>query len=93
MSDVASEVVSSVAPEGAPKLAVVKNDPAPAAEEEGPPGPMVEHPSDLYETALEYDHTSKMPVLVLVVWVCAILGFLAYMAVYFVPDLALWGKP
>jgi hypothetical protein len=90
MSDVASEAVNEIAPQGTSKLVLVKGS---SAVEDGPPGPMEEHPSDLYETALEYDHSSRMPILVILVWVCAVIGFASYLAAYYFPDLALWGKP
>lgn len=61
--------------------------------EETPPEPSVEHNSDLYETRMEYDPTAKVPIIIVLVWVCAIVGFVAYCATYLFPDLALWGNP
>ena len=64
-------------------------DPA-AADELSAPGPMTE--SDHFETQLEYEPGAKLPILVVLVWVCALVGLGAYSMTYFVPDLALWGK-
>ena len=82
MSDVASKVAQK-GKAAAPAAAVA----------DGPPDAIVEHGSDLYETVMEYDPSSRVPIIVILIWVCAIVGFVAYMATYLFPDLALWGKP
>jgi hypothetical protein len=61
--------------------------------EDTPPEPSVEHNSDLYETRMEYDPTAKVPIIIVLVWICAIVGFVAYCARYLFPELALWGSP
>jgi hypothetical protein len=49
--------------------------------------------SETHETLMAYDPASKMPVLVTLVWSCALIGFGLYLAYYLFPDLAAWGKP
>lgn len=44
------------------------------------------------ETWMEYDH-GKLPWYVAAVWLCALIGFGAYMVTYAVPDLGAWGSP
>jgi hypothetical protein len=94
--------MSDAASEAEPKGKKAKSQAAVAAaaakaeekkEELVPPGPSEEHASDLYETRMEYDPSAKVPIIVILIWICAIIGFVAYMAVYLFPDLALWGNP
>ena len=57
------------------------------------PEPMVESETDQHETILQYDPTSKMPLPVVLVWICAFVGLGAYMVTLYLPDLALWAQP
>ena len=93
MSDAASEAEPKA--KKAKPVAVVAAAAAKAEQksEEQLPGPGEEHPSDLYETRIEYAPTAKVPIVIVLVWICAIIGFAAYLGTYLFPDLALWGNP
>jgi hypothetical protein len=54
--------------------------------------PMVESETDEHETLIEYNPTSKMPLAVILVWICALVGLGTYMVTLYLPDLALWYK-
>ena len=56
------------------------------------PEALHESTSDQHETRMTYDH-GRAPWIVIAVWICAIVGFAIYMAVYCFADLALWGRP
>ena len=68
-----------------------QGDAAAIAELEGLP-PMVESETDEHETRLLYDPSSRLPIPVVLVWICAVLGLGAYMITLYLPDLALWQK-
>jgi hypothetical protein len=94
MSDAASEAEPKA--KKAKPVAAIAAAAAKAEEkgtEESAPGPSEEHNSDLYETRMEYDPTAKVPIIIVLVWICAIIGFAAYLGVYLFPELSLWGKP
>lgn len=85
MSAAASEAMKM--PEGeAPSAS------AAVAAELGGLTPMVESDTDRHETLLTYDPSSRLPVPVVLVWICAFLGLGAYMITLYLPDLALWQK-
>jgi hypothetical protein len=48
--------------------------------------------SDTHETRLEYDPTGRLPIPVVLVWVCALVGLAVYAVALYLPDLALWAK-
>jgi len=54
--------------------------------------PMVESETDEHETLIEYNPTSKMPIPVVLVWVCALIGLGVYGVTLYLPDLTLWYK-
>lgn len=56
------------------------------------PGPMIESDDDRFETQLEYGKDAKLPIPVVLVWLCAVIGLGAYMVNLYVPELALWMK-
>lgn len=60
--------------------------------EAGPPD-LVESPADTHETKMAYDPSSRVPWLVILVWVCALTGLGIYCASFYVPDLAAWRTP
>ena len=64
-----------------------------AASDQEKPGAQVESQADRFETLIEYDPTSRVPIVVVVVWVCALIGLGTYAVTLLLPDLALWGKP
>lgn len=90
-----SDAVSEAEPKAkkAKPAAAVAAAAAQKSADDGPPPPSVEHSSDRYETLMEYDPTAKVPIIIVLVWICAIVGFVAYCATYLFPDLALWGSP
>jgi hypothetical protein len=53
----------------------------------------IEDAGDRSESLIEYDPTSKVPIVVALVWVCAVVGLGAYAIMWLFPELALWGKP
>ncbi|MBK8252642.1 MAG: hypothetical protein IPK82_08230 [Polyangiaceae bacterium] len=57
------------------------------------PKPLVESAKDDHETVMEYNEASRVPWWVVAVWAVCITGFIAYLAKYLFPDLALWGAP
>ncbi len=57
------------------------------------PGPQVESDQDRFETILQYEPSAKVPVPVMLVWMCALVGLGTYLVTLYLPDLALWGKP
>ncbi len=92
MSDAVSETDSKVK-KTKPAAAVVASAAKVNEATETPPGPSEEHASDRYETLMEYDPSAKVPIIIVLVWICAIIGFAAYLGTYLFPDLALWGSP
>lgn len=72
-------------------MSAVASDTLKAGEAASPA--LVESASDDRETRMTYDETARIPWWVLMVWVCAMGGFAAYMIVYMLPDLARWGSP
>ncbi len=64
--------------------------PAVPALEEHPT--MTESESDRHETQLEYDPSSKVPLAVVLVWICALVGLGTYLVTLYLPDLAAWSK-
>jgi hypothetical protein len=48
--------------------------------------------SDAHETILPYDPTGKLPIPVVLVWLCALVGLGVYAVTLYLPDLALWAK-
>lgn len=54
--------------------------------------PMLESETDRHETKLEYDATSKVPIPVVLVWICALFGLGVYLITLYLPDLAAWTK-
>jgi hypothetical protein len=54
------------------------------------PGPQVESQHDRFETVLEYEPNAKMPVPVVLVWACAMIGLGTYAVSFYVPELSLW---
>lgn len=44
-------------------------------------------------TLLGYDHDSKMPVVVTLVWLCALVGLGVYFVTLYIPDVRLWSGP
>jgi hypothetical protein len=65
---------------------------AESKDDDGTP-PFIEPDDDAVGTKMAYDPTGKMPFLVTVVWVCALVGLAAYTMTYLFPDLGRWGKP
>jgi hypothetical protein len=55
--------------------------------------PEIEDAGDRKESLIQYDPTSKVPIVVVLVWVCALVGLGAYTITWLLPELALWGKP
>lgn len=66
---------------------VVSEPPAEGSE------PLLESDKDSHETLMTYGPSSRMPIPVIAVWVCALAGLFAYMLSFYYPDLALWGRP
>lgn len=64
----------------------------PAAMEAGLPD-LLESQSDAHETKMTYDPSSGVPVLVILVWVCAFVCLAIYGISFYYPDLAAWRKP
>lgn len=54
---------------------------------------LVESPTDNHETKMAYDPSSRIPILVVLVWVCAFASLGLYCASFYFPDLAEWRKP
>lgn len=54
--------------------------------------PMVESDTDRHETLLVYDPSGRLPIPVMLVWICAFIGLGAYMITLYLPELALWEK-
>ena len=79
MSAVASSVKSEVVAE-------------PAAMEAGSTD-LLESPADTHETKMAYDPSSRIPVLVILVWVCAFTCLGIYCISFYYPDLAAWRRP
>jgi len=65
---------------------------APAEMEAGLPD-LVESPADTHETKMVYDPSSRIPVLVMLVWACAFVCLGIYCASFYYPDLAAWRTP
>jgi hypothetical protein len=63
------------------------------AEAGGLGAPELESQTDRAETRLEYDPTSKVPIPVVMVWICALVGLGAYTVTWLLPDLQTWGAP
>jgi hypothetical protein len=57
------------------------------------PGPQVESRQDRFETVLEYEPSTKLPVPVVLVWACALIGLGTYAVAFYFPDLSLWHGP
>ncbi len=55
--------------------------------------PEIEDASDRKESIIAYDPTSRVPIVVVLVWVCALVGLGAYTITWLLPELALRGKP
>ncbi len=53
----------------------------------------IESQTDRHETRLEYDPTSRVPIPVVIVWICALIGLGAYTVIWLLPELSLWGRP
>jgi hypothetical protein len=66
--------------------------PAPSAMEAGLPD-LVESTNDHHETKMAYDPSSRIPILVVLVWVCAFTSLGIYGASFYFPDLAAWRAP
>jgi hypothetical protein len=64
----------------------------PADVEAGLPD-LVECPADTHETKMAYDPSSRVPALVILVWVCAFTCLGIYGASFYYPDLAAWRTP
>ncbi len=64
----------------------------PAVMEAGLPE-LVESNTDRHETLMAYDPSSRIPILVVLVWVCAFTSLGIYCASYYFPDLAAWRAP
>lgn len=64
----------------------------PAAMEAGLPD-LLESAADAHETKMTYGPSSGVPVLVILVWVCAFTCLAIYGASFYYPDLAAWRKP
>ncbi len=54
---------------------------------------LVESPADAHETRMAYDASSRVPLLVILVWVCAFTCLAIYGISFYYPDLAAWQKP
>ena len=67
-------------------------DTAPATPEEQP-GAGVESQGDRFETLMEYDPTGRLPLPVVLVWICALIGLGTYAVTLYFPELARWGNP
>ncbi len=65
---------------------------APAEMEAGLPD-LIESPADTHETRMTYDPSSRVPILVILVWVCAFTCLGIYCASFYYPDLAAWRTP
>ena len=64
----------------------------PAEMEAGLPD-LVESTTDDHETKMAYDPSSRIPILVILVWVCAFTSLGIYCASFYFPDLAAWRAP
>ena len=64
----------------------------PAAMEAGLPD-LVESATDSHETKMAYDPSSRIPILVVLVWICAFTSLGIYCASFYFPDLAAWRAP
>jgi hypothetical protein len=91
MSGAASEAIDGGA--SRKNLKKLDGEAIAAAAEPAGPEPMVESETDRHETILVYDPSAKMPLAVILVWVCALIGLGTYTVTLLFPDLALWGKP
>jgi hypothetical protein len=54
---------------------------------------LVECASDARETAMVYGEGSRFPRWLMAVWLVAMMSLVAYMVIYALPDLRLWGRP
>ena len=54
---------------------------------------LVESPGDTHETRMAYDPSSRIPIAVILVWVCAFTCLGIYCASFYYPDLAAWRQP
>ena len=79
MSAVASEAKSTAAS-------------GPAEMEAGLPD-LLESATDDHETKMTYDPSSRIPILIVLVWVCAFASLGIYCASFYFPDLAAWRAP
>lgn len=64
----------------------------PAKMEAGLPD-LVESATDKHETLMAYDPSSRIPILVVLVWVGAFVSLGIYCVSFFLPDLAAWRAP
>ena len=55
--------------------------------------PLTESARDEHETRMTYDPTGRLPLIVAVIWICAMLAFSIYFFRYYLADLRLWGSP
>lgn len=64
----------------------------PGVKDAEPPKPtaLVESASDSDETVMEYDPNAHVPIVVIAVWVCAMIGLAIYSIFYYLPDLQKW---
>lgn len=65
---------------------------APAETEPGLPD-LLESPEDTHETPMAYDPLARVPLLVILVWVCAFTCLAIYAVSFYYPDLAAWRQP
>lgn len=93
MSAVASEGATSGKRKSAVAEGKAKAAEAAQAEPVEAPGPQIESQRDRFETVLEYEPDTKLPVPVVLVWICALIGLGAYCVTLYFPDLALWRGP
>lgn len=74
-------------------MSAAESERLPAADDGPSAEPLVESAADAHETQMTYDHSSRVPWWVVVVWICSMAGFLTYTIAYLFPDLARWGAP
>jgi hypothetical protein len=74
------------------KSAAPSGPTGPAEMEAGLPD-LVESTTDNHETKMAYDPSSRIPILVVLVWVCAFTSLGIYCASFYFPDLAAWRAP
>lgn len=54
---------------------------------------LLESPADAHETKMTYDPSSRVPVLLMLIWACAFVCLGIYCASFYYPDLAAWRRP